>query len=402
MHGLISQSFSRWLSAAALGAALLVPGSALAQAPAAKTPSVKSTDGKYVVTLRALPAEGLFAGEETDIEFLVGDATREDPIFGPAPVIRAEINGRFQMPAMPGMPEGVAKAHTEGQPGFYGVVTSFPHGGKYVMHLNIKPPAAEAFTVQFPLTVKDPQPNRPRPLSVKMDANPSTVRAGEPAELTLRIFSRQAPNTPVKQFERVHEQLMHLVIVSRDLSSFNHLHPNFDPAMGTFRIRHTFPAGGEYRLFADVTPKDAGMQVLLSPLKVEGAPATTAASTLQPSNPLQAEAGGVTISIRPKEGPLKPRADQTLTATYTANGQPVTDFQPWLGALSHLVLIHEDAETFVHSHPQEEVPAAGQPRPSTLNFYARFPKPGLYKGWVQFQRAGKVETAPFVVRVGEA
>jgi hypothetical protein len=140
--------------------------------------------------------------------------------------------------------------------------------------------------------------------------------------------------------------------------------------------------------------------VLLSSLRVEGAPAVRPAA-LAPSEPLRASAGGVTIDIRPKSGPPKAKTDQTLVLTYTADGKPVTDLQPWLGALSHLVLIHEDAATFVHSHPQEEVPSAGRPTPSTLSFYARFPKPGLYKGWAQFQRGGEVHTAPFVIRVVE-
>jgi hypothetical protein len=34
-----------------------------------------------------------------------------------------------------------------------------------------------------------------------------------------------------------------------------------------------------------------------------------------------------------------------------------------------------------------------------VTFEAIFPRPGRYKLWVQFQRAGAVITAPFVVEV---
>jgi hypothetical protein len=375
-------------------------GAAQTTAGAPRALTAKSQNGKYLVTLRPLPTDGLFAGEDFDIEFFVGDASRNDPVLGPAPVVRAQIRGRFTMPAMPGMPEATSEAHVEGQPGYYGVVTAFPHGGSYLMHLVIRPPADEPFTVQFPLKVNDAQAGRvrPRPFLLQVETAPRMVRAGEPAELRIRLAARQTPNTPVKEFDRVHEQLMHVIIVSRDLGYFDHVHPDFNPDTGTFRLRYTFPAGGEYQIFSDATPKSAGTQVLVSPLRVQGAAAATAPG-LTPSEPLQASADGVTIEISPRTTPLKARSDQMLTMTFTAGGRPVSDIQPWLGAMAHLVLIHEDAATFVHSHPQEAVPPAGQPKPHVLNFYARFPKPGLYKGWAQFQRGGTVHTAPFVVRV---
>src|SRR5262249_21536665 len=148
----------------------------------------------------------------------------------------------------------------------------------------------------------------------------------------------------------------------------------------------------------DTAPRGAGSQVLLASLNVQG-PAAPTPPPLAPTEPLETSAGGVTIAIQPSASPLRARTDQTLTMTFTSGGAPVTDIQPWLGAMAHLALIHEDATTFVHTHPQEEIPPAGQPKPHVLHFYTRFPKPGLYKGWAQFKRAGEVYTAPFVVRV---
>ena len=57
----------------------------------------------------------------------------------------------------------------------------------------------------------------------------------------------------------------------------------------------------------------------------------------------------------------------------------------------------EDGETFVHSHPADDVPSPGR-----LQFLARLPKPGLYRGWLQFQRAGKVETTELTLRAEDA
>src|SRR5205085_3351022 len=186
--------------------------------------------------------------------------------------------------------------------------------------------------------------------------------------------------------------------VSRNLAYFQHVHPEFDIASGEFTLKYTFPSGGEYRIFLDTAPKGAGSQILLVPLSVQG-PAAPTPPPLTPSEPLQTSAGSLTIDIQASARPLKARTDQTLTLSFTAGGSPVTDIQPWLGAMAHLALINEDATTFVHTHPQEAVPPAGQPKPHVLHFYTRFPKPGLYKGWAQFERGGEVLTAPFVVRV---
>ena len=59
------------------------------------------------------------------------------------------------MPEMPGMPKFTETAHAEGVPGDYGIHPTFAHGGAYRLKLTIHPPAAEAFTVEFPLEVLD-------------------------------------------------------------------------------------------------------------------------------------------------------------------------------------------------------------------------------------------------------
>jgi hypothetical protein len=79
-------------------------------------------------------------------------------------------------------------------------------------------------------------------------------------------------------------------------------------------------------------------------------------------------------------------------------GRPPPDLEPYLGALGHLMVVHQDGETFVHCHPDERAPAT---EPGVIRFLARFPKPGLYRGWGQFQRAGRVITTDFVLRAGE-
>jgi hypothetical protein len=328
-----------------------------------------SAADRYQVTLR-LPPGGLFAREEMQIEFRVEDTTRPDPLGGFAAVIRAAPEATIDMPAMSGMPKFSETAHPEDAPGDYGIHPTFAHGGEYRLTLRIHPPGGEPFDKVLPLAVADarPKPAPPR-FWLELTAQPKRPKAGEPVELRLAVHDRQ---TVAAQFETVHEKLMHLIVVRKDLGQFAHEHPEQQPD-GTFRLSYTFPTGGEYHLFADVAPRSAGGQVVMAKLKIAG----------------------------PEGAPFDVRRDPpTMTAVPAGKTIPLTfpvpaDIEPYLGAPGHLILIHDDAESFVHSHPWDG--SSGTPA-GQLEFLARLPKPGVYRGWLQYQRAGKVETRPIVLR----
>ena len=50
----------------------------------------------------------------------------------------------------------------------------------------------------------------------------------EPSERTLRFVIRAPDGEALERFARRHERELHLILVSRDLSSFAHLHPSRD------------------------------------------------------------------------------------------------------------------------------------------------------------------------------
>ena len=51
----------------------------------------------------------------------------------------------------------------------------------------------------------------------------------------------------VKEFELVHERLIHLIMTTEDMSWFEHQHP-VRGEDGIFRLTWTFPRPGKYRL----------------------------------------------------------------------------------------------------------------------------------------------------------
>jgi hypothetical protein len=353
------------------------------------------TAGKYSVELR-IPAGGIVAGEEMDIEFRVTDTANVDPVLGARGVPRATVKASVSMPAMPAMPNAVPKIHSEGVPGDYGLVTTFPHGGTYRIQLTITPPGERTpFTVAFPVAVKDEDTSgsrkpAPKPFTLEMKTQPGRVHSGGETKLTLSVKER-ATGKIVQKFDEVHTEPMHLIIVRSDLGAFFHEHPTLNPD-GTFTHAFTFPTGGRWNLFADCAPAGAGGQVLMATVNVGGA--SPAPQPLKPETAPIVEQGGLTLALTIEKLPAKTMIPLTFTLS-GPNGKPISDLQPWLGAMAHLILIEKDAKTFVHSHPDESDPTNG--KRGSLTFLARFPKPGVYRGWVQFQRDGKITTMPFTV-----
>lgn len=376
---------------------LLLCGVAGGQATKNPTKSV----GKYVVELR-IPDEGIFAGETIDIEFRLTDTSNSDPVLGAAGVLRAKSLASITMPAMPGMPRQIPKIHVEGVPGDYGIESYFPHGGEYQIELTLTPPnEPKPFTVKFTVNVQDAEglkkrKPRPKPYYVEFVNRPS-AKAGEKVTLEFAVHETKT-KALVKTFDEAHTKLFHLIVVSRDMGWFTHEHPEAQ-ADGTFTQEIVFPAGGEYRLFADVAPKGAGSQVLPLTLSVSGTPPTW--DTKLKETPLTTTIEGIRATFKPQEQPIP--IGKMTSVTYAlkdaTSGDAITDLEPYLGAFGHLMLIHQDGQTFVHSHPMEDEAGVKASKGGNVTFNARFPKPGIYKAWGQFQRAGKVLTIPFVLEI---
>jgi len=219
------------------------------------------------------------------------------------------------------------------------------------------------------------------------------IEAGK--EVTLRFKLAAPDGGTVKDLEVVHEKLIHLLMVSADLAWFGHEHPEA-AADGSFTLRTTFPHGGSYTLFHDFTSKRDGMQVVPVELAVAGeAPAPVA---LAPDADGARVVEGCTVKLV-APAPLRSLFNLSLKVRVEQDGQPVTDLEPFLGALGHLIVISEDRRRFVHSHPLGAPPKVGKPAGPEVTFGALFPAPGRYKAWVQLQRKGRVLTAPFVFDV---
>jgi hypothetical protein len=211
----------------------------------------------------------------------------------------------------------------------------------------------------------------------------------------------------VKDYLVTHEKLFHLFIVSEDMSDYQHIHPQLEPD-GTFLVSTSFHRPGRYKLHADFFPIGGMPQVIHRELVTSGYSGHAAVHpNLIPDATLVKTLDGMTIGLE-TGGTLL--AGNLVSLKYrltdTRSGEPVRDLEPYLGVWGHTLILNADQSEYLHSHPSEMLPASldrstlrGGPE---VEFKAMFPAAGDYRIWTQFQRAGKITTASFTVRVQPA
>ena len=266
--------------------------------------------------------------------------------------------------------------------------------------------------------VAEPAVENPK-FRAEFKTEPAIIEAGKETALVFTV--KDEKGSIVKDLPIVHEKPMHLLAVSDDLAEFYHIHPE-PQTDGTYRVTHTFPNGGAYRLYADFTPKDSPQVVERVDIKVTGAQRAKVALT--PDTKFERAVNGLKVVMKP-QGEIT--AGKELMLEFAVFDQktnkPATDLQNYLGELAHFVIISEDKQDFVHAHPMSKgehdaakKPEAGEhkndghahgadnaeinkERVSEVAAHTAFPRAGLYKVWAQFQRDNTVITVPFVVNV---
>lgn len=209
----------------------------------------------------------------------------------------------------------------------------------------------------------------------------ATVATGVPHPFAFTITGPDG--RPVTAFDEAHEKRMHLVVVRRDGSGFQHIHPEM-AADGTWTVPFAAPAAGSYRAFADFAPTGGTPVTLGVDLAAAGAfePVTHAPSRI-------AQVDGYTVELA---GELVPGATSPVTLSVSRDGRPVTDLQPYLGAYGHLVALRTGDLAYLHVHP-EAATSAG-PR---IRFGTEVPSAGTYRLFLDFRHGDVVRTAEFTV-----
>ncbi|MGQ0482411.1 MAG: hypothetical protein ACT4O0_15480 [Pseudonocardia sp.] len=198
---------------------------------------------------------------------------------------------------------------------------------------------------------------------------------------------------PVTGFDIEHDKRMHLIVVRRDTTGFQHIHPEIAPD-GTWSVPMTLASAGSYRAFADFTPTGGEAMTLGTDLFVAGVfePVGHPASRT-------ATVDGYTVEL---SGDLVPGTGSPVELTVSKDGVPVTDLQPYLAAYGHLVALRAGDLAYLHVHP-EGSPVDGRTQAGPgIGFVAEVPTEGTYRLFLDFQHNGVVRTTEFTVSTGPA
>ncbi|HEY3279141.1 MAG TPA: hypothetical protein VGJ83_01410 [Gemmatimonadales bacterium] len=237
-----------------------------------------------------------------------------------------------------------------------------------------------------------------------------------------------------------HGHLVHLFLVGDGLEAFAHLHPvlvdssTFDAALPPLPT-------GRYRVYADITRESGFTETLTDTLELPAPTGTWRASNVddavwtgnekRETRSIDTLADGSTMIWKRADGPIVAGQDASLRFAVQAADGRAAALEPYMGMAGHLMLTRDDGAVFVHLHPlgtiswaaqqtflvrgradtawgvvgrrlteaQGPMGRMGAPATADVSFPYAFPKPGLYRLWVQVKRSGRILTGVFDTEV---
>jgi hypothetical protein len=224
----------------------------------------------------------------------------------------------------------------------------------------------------------------PDPVEYRVDLTTDTVpRPNLRVKLLFEVFDPWKDN-PVKKFSVVHEKLFHAFVVSRDLTFFEHGHPEWDK--DRFALNVTFPKPGMYRVLSDFYP-EASTPQLIAKTVIVGGPEQAGPSLQRDYTDKQDQ----NVRVQFATNPAQPIAGTPTRLILTIS--PGDGLQRYLGVWAHMLAASDDLIDLMHTHP---LIADGGPG---MQFDVVFPRPRPYRLWVQLQRNGVINTVHFDVPV---
>jgi hypothetical protein len=209
----------------------------------------------------------------------------------------------------------------------------------------------------------------------------AALTPGASTEFRFRILGPDG--APVTGYTPTHERDLHLIVIRRDLTGFQHLHPA-RAADGLWSIPLTVADAGQYRVFADFQPSGRDKPLTLG---IDVPAAGPYQPTPRGQHSHDTEVDGYRVEL---VGHLEAGTASRLTLRISRNGKPVTDLQPYLGALGHLVALRDGDLAYLHVHPD-----SGRGAGPEVSFTVEVPSAGTYGLFLDFRHGDTVHTATF-------
>jgi hypothetical protein len=247
------------------------------------------------------------------------------------------------------------------------------------------------------------------------------------------------PETVMTALIPDHGHLMHLFLIrAPQMDKFYHLHPD-QTSVQIFDDDLPSMAAGHYKIFADIVRASGFPDTMVADADIpEVSGKSFAGDDSEATAPALAENArdnlvaalpdGARMVWERDSAPLA--SNQLLWFRFRvddASGKPASDLEPYMGMAAHAVFVSSDFSVFAHVHPDGSVPMAAltladaslgasqnppkdsmagmampgmtMPLPAEVSFPYGFPKPGIYRIFVQVKRRGLIETGVFDAHV---
>lgn len=247
-------------------------------------------------------------------------------------------------------------------------------------------------------------PSTPLTPQIVFHSSPENLVAKQPSRLMFQIMDPDG--TPLTNLQLSHERILHAIIVSKDFSSFSHIHPDdtgpipaLDLSQSLFTLNYTFPKPGMYYTLLNFSQGTTD-HAQLYPIGVSGnTPPPTVVKDLSREKTFK----GYSVSLSAPDTILSGE-EIPLQYTIRKDGIPLTNLKAYLAAPMHIAVFSLDFSYYGHFHG--EIPGFShavilpQSFGPSINASLVFPWPGVYTIFGEFSHEGKVITTNFMVEVG--
>jgi hypothetical protein len=249
-------------------------------------------------------------------------------------------------------------------------------------------------------------------ITVNLETRPVKLTASLPAEIIFSI--RDNKGKPVEDLAITHERLLHIVIVSRDFTTFAHIHPeDFGPITpemkkkADYSVRYTFPMAGRYLIAIDSAVKGVHFSEHFS-IDVSGGPQM---GSLKEDFSTEKRFGDYAVTFSASSAHIAAGKETVLKYVIRKHGESVKDLEPYLAAPMHLAIIKADLKNFIHAHgeisggPSHHEPMGhihGMVKEKfgpEIEASVVFPVKGVYQVFSEIKHQGKVIPLSFMVKV---
>lgn len=239
------------------------------------------------------------------------------------------------------------------------------------------------------------------PVDMVLRTDPSgPLRLNEPVALTARLTAASGKPVTADDLLIVHTRKLHLLVVDPSLDDYQHLHPEATAVPGEFVVEFRPRRAGEYRVFADFTPRATGRALYAGSQLLVGGPGaepTGVAAATDETRVSVVDGYRFTLELDPDPARASELTELRLRVS-DRDGAPAM-LEEIMGAQAHVVAFDRDRTGFAHLHPAPPESGDGAAAQAFLRFRMSLSVPGTYRLWAQVRIGGREIFAPFSVRL---